>query len=179
MTIEFAWKPGSRTSADAKVVGTELLRLTKSRGRSLSSREYVDEASNPSSPLHDGLNWNDADAADKYRLWQASVILTRLEFVDTDTKERVPVMLNVTLSDHGQRYVETSLVVSRSDLHDQVVEKAMRELQAWQSRYQDIISIKGLFSGVFSAIGKATTKVKKPAKKPTNRSRKKSLQLSP
>lgn len=76
-------------------IAARLLEMEKD-GR-LTPAEVLDEARNPDSPLHDQFTWDDTEAAEKYRLGQASRLIVRLRI--NVTVHSVPVRAPVYVRD--------------------------------------------------------------------------------
>jgi hypothetical protein len=55
-------------------VAERLLELERDNGR-LAPADVVEAARDPESPLHSHFNWDDSDAAEKYRLMQARTLI--------------------------------------------------------------------------------------------------------
>jgi hypothetical protein len=156
MSLDFKWRPGSRVKGDPTRIGCEILRLTKEKGRSLSTEEFVEEAKKPESPLHDCIStWDTQEAAEKWWRHEARQIMAQIEIVDSDSGVRIPLLLNIEVSEYGHRYVETSLIAEREDLQEQVLKDAKRGLQAWQDRYERLHIVRESLAEVFDAISKA------------------------
>jgi hypothetical protein len=66
-------------------VATELLELERNNGQ-LIPADVVEAARDPESPLHSHFNWDDSDAAEKFRLMQARTLIrtVRLEITIRD-----------------------------------------------------------------------------------------------
>lgn len=70
-----ARKGGPIKDADAQIIGERIEYLMVKNGREITPEEVVEDASMPSSPIHEYFDWDDTTAAKKYRLWQARRIL--------------------------------------------------------------------------------------------------------
>lgn len=72
-----AWKSGCRISADAQKVADEILAI----GQSATTAQILDKArdeTDETTELHKCFDWNDAEAAEKWRLHQARDIVCSL-----------------------------------------------------------------------------------------------------
>lgn len=59
-----AWKSGCRISADAQKVADEILAI----GKSATTAQILDKARDEKTELHKCFDWNDAEAAEKWRM---------------------------------------------------------------------------------------------------------------
>lgn len=69
-----AWKSGCRISADAQKVADEILAI----GNSATTTQILDKARDEQTELHKCFDWDDAEAAEKWRLQQARHIVCNL-----------------------------------------------------------------------------------------------------
>ncbi len=100
----------------------------------LTAEELLKAATPKSSPIHEFFDWDDTRAAHKFRIEQARhyILELRVEFNEVYTKA----YHNVYVEELDQRrYTPTKDVAKRSDLMDQVIEVALRNLTYWRDRY--------------------------------------------
>lgn len=157
-TTVYKWKPGSRLKINAKVAGAELERIkTKHNGR-LTPNDVLTEAKERASPLHKAFEWDDTEAAHKFRLQQASYLIRSIEVVVTAAKSKTPTNVRAFVSVKRERdrsYTSIAHAMGDKDLREQVVADAWKELQAWRQRYEKLSE----FSKIFAAIDKTLPKV--------------------
>lgn len=75
----------------------------------ITPKMVVDDARNPESPLHDLFDWDDAVAAERWRITQARVVLRRVSLVIVvqDLEVRTPMFVrNPDAPVHEQSYIE-------------------------------------------------------------------------
>jgi hypothetical protein len=154
----YRWKPGSRVKINAKVAGAELERLRTLRNGRLTPGDVLDAAKAKSSPLHKAFEWDDSEAAQKYRLEQASYLIRSIEIVVVAAKGKpqstnVRAFVNVR-RDHDRSYTSIGHAMSDTDLREQIVAQAWKELQDWRARYEKLSE----FSKVFEAIDQSMPK---------------------
>lgn len=164
MSTVYKWKPGSRLKINAKVAGAELERIrTKHNGR-LTPEAVLKEAGAKNSPLHKAFEWDDGEAASKFRLQQASYLIRSIEVIVERQKSKTKgsnVRAFVSVKRERDRsYTSLAHAMSDKDLREQVIAQAWEELQAWRRRYEKLSE----FSKVFAVIDKTLPKVV-PAKK--------------
>lgn len=85
-----------KRSERRQLIRSELLALANERGGQLSPRAVLDAAREESSPLHEFFEWDDAKAAEGFRLVQASALIREVKLeVITETKDPTRVSLTV------------------------------------------------------------------------------------
>lgn len=138
-----------------KTVVDRLAKLAKANGGILTPNAVVDDAKNPSSPLHDQFEWDNDVAAEKYRLEQARELIRKVR-VDIEVEEktiRVPKYIHEPAGDN-QGYAE--VVKVRND-HARAV-AAMRyevdRLEAALVRATTLADALGLKSEIAEIKGK-------------------------
>lgn len=101
----------------------------------LDPETVVAEAADPSSPLRGSFEWDDSAAAHQHRLQQARHLIARYRVVKLETKpggEVVSYRRFTHVESQGRYYsTERALV----DWRDEILNRARRDLQAWQLRY--------------------------------------------
>lgn len=104
----------------------------------------LQDAKKKGSPLHGGFEWDDSEAAAKYRLDQARYILRQMVVItenqDEVTSIRAFVSVEVPGVDEEKESVYTTITHAMSDpeLRQQVLLRAYRELQQWSDRYRNL-----------------------------------------
>lgn len=121
----------------------ELLALTDDEGF-IKPRVVVDWArENPSSELHGRFEWDDAKAAEKYRVDQARQLIA--VHVRTDDGERATISLVQDRNpDGGYRRIEQ--VMSNAELRAMALRQAMREFNRWRKRYEHLSELAKVFA---------------------------------
>lgn len=152
--------PGFFSRANPKEVNKELKRIQKKEGR-LTAELVLQYASDPDSPLHVAFEWDDEEAAHKYRLYQARNLITNLQIVEEeDDEEYVVAPAWVRLKDdEGPHYVDVEKVNDDDDMAF-IMGNAIRDLMGWVNRYE---ALANELPGVFDEIHKAIRKAKKAA----------------
>ena len=129
----YSYKSNVRIPVDAQTAGNEISRL-RTENEGFFSPAVVVEASRPeNAALHDVFEWNDALAAESFRLDQARYVIRSIV---------------VTSLSHA---------MSSEDLRRQVLARALSELQQFQRKYADFVE----FAGIVKAIVEAKAKINK------------------
>lgn len=148
----YRWRNGAHQKIDAQVAGERLEDL-RVENDGLTARVVLDDAKSESSPLHEAFEWDDARAADEYRLEQARDLMASVTVVVHDHDEREQeTRAFVVVTVNETRTVYTSVLVAMGDpsLRAQVIERAVRELGAWQRKYRELTELADLFRAIES-----------------------------
>ena len=162
-TSVYKWKDGAHIRINAKVAGAELERIrTKHRGR-LTPKDVLDEAKSNVSPLHKHFTWDDTKAAQQYRLQQAGELIRSIEVVVEQAKPAGRASGNVRAFvsvKEGKKRAYTSIAdaMSDTDLRAQVLADALRELQTWRKRYEQLSEFSKVFAAIDRSVGKIADK---------------------
>jgi len=139
--MRYEWANGFTPKVNADDVGAELERLRQEAGGELYPETVVAAAQDPRSPLHSLFEWNDVDAADRYRITQARGIIRRLRVVQQGTKEQ-PRVVRLAFVSPGQvkhpGYIPTDEAVADPVKRDQLVANAVAALEGWIARYKSM-----------------------------------------
>jgi hypothetical protein len=144
---------------DAQIIGTHLERL----GGEFTPDRVLDEAQKSRSPIHKYFEWDDTEAARQHRLLQARNLVNHLLLIITIDGEEVPtkafhsIELQIDDETAGREYSSFEVILNDPDRKEQVVERALAEVDAWQARWLH-------YSEVFGGVFKAVDKVKKSKK---------------
>lgn len=111
----------------------------------LTPSALVDAARPESSPLHSAFNWDDSDAAEKYRMMQARMLMTSVR-VDIAGKDQAAfVNVIVSVQDVPTRgYISTTRALSDEEITKQLIRQATRELNYWTETYNNIQELSGV-----------------------------------
>jgi hypothetical protein len=107
------------------------------RGR-LTPADVVDVAQSEDHPLHDRFTWDDGEAAEKWRLEEASHLIrtTRVvrEIVDHG-KARV-VVVRAFPNIAGEDYIPMDVVLGRPDLEQALLEEMRADIRELERKYK-------------------------------------------
>lgn len=153
------YKPvsGSRLSNEqAERYGQRLSVLVEENNGALTPEQVVEDAKEPTSPLHDYFMWDNAKAAAQWRLDQARYLMRSITVVikreDTKEEESARYLYNIKSvpvdEEIQQVYVPIQRVMAEEDLRSQVIEEALRKIEHWRARYRQYRE----FATIFTAI---------------------------
>lgn len=152
-TVAYRWKPAAHVSIDAQAAGEELEQIKVAHNGRLDAGTVVEKARSRRSVLHEHFEWDDAIAAGKFRVEQASYLIRMIELSPMpEAPEAPPVRAFVSVrQEEEQFYVSTRDALSDPELRQQVLDQAWRELEAWRQRHAELVE----FAKIFAQIDKA------------------------
>ena len=139
--VAYSWNENSCINLDANEVGPELETLYDRFGH-LTPDIVIDAAKDPGSAMHDYFEWDDAEAAHKYRKWQGRMIINSIRIVGPD--DDTPRIMNVSVKyvDGGGRgYQKTTVAAKDQSMWDQVMDDVRHALRGAQKRMEDLIAV--------------------------------------
>jgi 1,4-alpha-glucan branching enzyme len=139
------FQPGA--SHNANEVGEHLERLRAQCKGELTPQDVLNDAKHNNSPLHSFFEWNDGDAAEKYRLQQARGLIRAVVAIYTSPdKPAVRQKAYVHIAEPGApHYRETGHAMSQKGTRDLVLKQAWQEFQSWRKRYETLKEFSDLF----------------------------------
>ena len=139
----YSFKKGSFIKADANVAGAMCEQLEKTIG--LTPKNLLDANRAEDAPLHSCFEWNDGEAAEKYRESQARHIINCL-CLKTEQKETEPVRAFFNIE--KTVYESTGIIIQQEDKRTALLRQALRELEAFQRKYNTLKELKPVFDAV-------------------------------
>ena len=126
--------------ADRQKIGEALAALSDAGGGHLTPSAVVDSARDAESPLHPHFDWDDAVAAEKWRVEQASYLIRCIATDDGSNNEPVRAFLSIA-DKGGTSYRTVEDVRSSVDLQQRLLAAAERDLEALTARYRALKEI--------------------------------------
>jgi hypothetical protein len=145
----------------SKAQMVELEGIRKSNKGLLKGEDVLEFAKDPSTALHKRFEWDDTEAAYRYRLMQAQEIIRVAVTVLPNTNK--PVRAYVSLQrdrNSGRGYRATANVLSSENLRQELVDEALDDMEVFKARYRILREL----SKVFAEMDRAK-KTLAPAKK--------------
>lgn len=140
----YEWKTASYIKADANVAGKQCEELEKTVG--LTPKNLLNANRDESAPLHNEFEWNDGIAAEKYRENQARHIIAclcvRAETTNGEQSEPVRAFLKTVPE---SEYQSLNVILQSADSHSAMLATALKELKAFQRKYNVLAELKPLF----------------------------------
>lgn len=113
----------------------------------------VEFAKNPETALHGRFNWEDTEAAHKWRLHQARQVLRVYVHMDLPKHEepvrvRAFVSLPIDRASNGQGYRPIDYVLRNDDLRAQMLASAKRELKSFREKYRTLTELSEIHAAI-------------------------------
>lgn len=128
----------------------ELQRIAEASNGLLVPEVVVEEARPVSSILHKFFCWDDDEAANQYRIWQArQVIRTSIRYIEINGDKRavrVFVSLTPDRDEDSGGYRDIVSVISDKDMRRQLLEDAMSELRTFEGKYSHLKELAEVFA---------------------------------
>ena len=140
----YQWKSNARIKVNADVAGQMCEQIEKEKG--LTAQTLLDANRAEGTPLHDEFEWNDSIAAEEYRLQQARHIINCL-CIKTESKKEQPVRAFFKISD-AESYENINVIVSSEDKYGRLLDTAMRELIAFETKYSSLTELSPVFKAI-------------------------------
>ena len=138
----------------AQVFGRELEKISKDNNGKMAAKDVVEAAKNPNNPLHNYFEWDDSEAANRHRLWQARNLINHLTVVVkyNGSQKEHKAFFSVNSTPTGEKmnktYVTISKVLEEPQLREQVIKDALREIEYWKTKYEQYLELKKIFNAI-------------------------------
>lgn len=138
------WKTGfeSLHKADAQKVADEILSI----GESATPAQIVDRARDEKAELHKCFEWNDTEAAEKYRLYQARQVVCHLVIQRPPEEKEKPQYRLLYKTDDGKGYRPTTMIVQNKSEYDRLLERAYAELRRFKEKYHALTELEEIMA---------------------------------
>lgn len=163
----FGWISNRLVGMNPQEVGEYLEDLRKENFGILTSSIVLEASRDPDSLLHDCFEWDDTEAAEMYRITQASNIIRTVRVtvvpterknvnasvrVDKEYQNQKPVKAFTSLRTGKKNvgYISMAEGLKRPDVRIKILNKAKKELDYWAENYQHLNE----FAGVIREINK-------------------------
>jgi hypothetical protein len=134
------------------LIRNELTRLANAHGGNLQPSVVVNAARPEDSPLHHSFEWDDSEAAEKWRLQQARQLITAVVKYETIDGKSVPVQVFVSLTTDrkkdGAGYRLTQSVMSDDEHRHQLLTDALQELNGFKLKYRRLTELAKVFEAL-------------------------------
>lgn len=161
MVYKYEWRY-QNFPVKADEAGKEFERIEKENGK-VTAENLLDSARPKNSIMHDCFEWNDTEAAEKYRLLEAKNVINQLVKVVIEKDSEQPREQRAYVNINPQRgfgskgdYISIERAMSEEETRKIVLKRALEELSAYKRKYQEFSEL----SKVFSAIDEAEKEFK-------------------
>lgn len=128
----------------------ELKRIAIKNGGLLQPEVVVEAARPITSPLHSRFEWNNTEAAQRYRIWQARQLISVTVETLAATGESFDVFVSLS-PDRGRKgggYRVMTEVLSDDHMRAQLLQDALDELAIFRDKYQKLRELAVIFAAM-------------------------------
>lgn len=143
--MQYSYKPGAQLKTPAEVAGQVCQELEESGG--LTAKRLLDASRPVDAPLHDEFEWDNSEAAEKYREYQAAHII-RCIIVRPEQVEKEPVRAFVNVTDNVRSYRSLDVVLQTTNLREQLLGQALKDLRAFEQKYSTLSELAEVFNAI-------------------------------
>lgn len=133
----YKWKEGTRIKADPSLAAQLFDELAKEDR--LNARSVVEVSKPKDAVLHDEFEWDDTNAAIKWRDHQARNIINALVVVEETVEEVKPVRYAFQIEERSNNYTPMSVIMQSANSIEALKRKALSELSSYRMKYASII----------------------------------------
>lgn len=146
--LRYQWNAGVRYSVDPAPVGKAIEDLGKRLGKpfdGVTPADVVEEARSDDSPLHPLFTWDDSEAAEKYRQYQAGTVIRALRVVYVGDVDMTPHRLAVSVRPENEdgslgdrAYITLTAAARNASLRRQMIDDSLRLLNGVRDRVAEL-----------------------------------------
>lgn len=141
----YKYAPGSHIKTDPNITGRMCEELEKTED-GLTAQTLLDANRPKDAPLHREFEWDDAAAAEAYRLDQARYILRSLVIVPSEDKPKETVRAIFTIGEG--RYESIRTILATPEKKSALLVVALRELEAFKRKYATLEELALVFNAI-------------------------------
>lgn len=123
----------------------ETLKVIEKKKGYIQPKDLVEHARDTASPLHKFFEWDDKEGAEKYRVWQARVLIAsvKVEIMGKQSDGYYSAVVQID-SEPNRGYVSAERIATDESVQKQVLENALKEIRYWQNKYQELSELSGV-----------------------------------
>lgn len=148
MVYKYEWR-FYKYSVDPNIVGQAIEEIEKEHGE-VTAKLLLEKARPKKSKLHKLFEWNDTVAAERWRLDQATKIITAIAVTyedDAEDPKTVRAFANVGAKNKGS-FITMATALSNEKSRSIVLQHALDELRAFQSKYNGLSELAEIFNSI-------------------------------
>lgn len=128
----------------AEVAGKVCMELKETVG--LTPKSLLDASRDPTAPLHNEFEWDDAIAGEKYREQQASCIIRHLviEKIDTEEARKVRDRSFVFTGERSVGYVPLKEALNNDTWRENLMKAAVKDMKFFVAKYKRLTKLSGV-----------------------------------
>ena len=133
MNIKAEWRV-ELYKADADKCANEIMSL----GEDVSPAQIVEYAKNPDTELNKCFTWNDAEAASKYRIYEARQVVCNLIIRKEKGEKQEPTPIRLFHKIENGHYKPLTLIVQNEDEYQSLLRQCRDALQSLKRKYSSL-----------------------------------------
>ena len=131
----YEYKVPGLYKVDAQVAG-EVCEKLQASPQGLSPQTLLDASRDEKAPLHEVFDWDDAKAAESYRLYQGRALICNLTVVVREDKRPIQPERAFVCTPGGKSvYVSIKSALTNEKLRDHLIDQARQDARAFLSKY--------------------------------------------
>lgn len=156
----YAWREGVSFRVDAQVAGEHIEALLEQHEGAITPVQVVEDAKQPSSPIHGEFEWDDAVAGEKWRLQTARQLVNNLVIVAVerdDKPEQPATRAFVSVSNtgtNGRGYVALARVLSDDDLYQETIGEILAMIRSYRQKLESLKELRSSLKTAFDTLEK-------------------------
>lgn len=163
---KYSYRPGFNYKCSPQVVGETLDKLSQTT--EVTAKSFLDISRPEDSPTHGLFEWDDAIAAEQYRLQISGCVIRSIEVTriqveettsevsiveadekkDNQTFNRAYVNVNKSAGFQPAKFVPVHQAMSNEDMRKQVLQNALDELNAYKRKYYMLSELSKVFDAI-------------------------------
>lgn len=141
MNIKAEWRV-ELFKADANKCANEIMSL----GEDVSPAQIVEYARKPNTELHRCFTWNDAEAANKYRIFEARQVVCNLIIRKENGEKQEPTPIRLFHKIENGHYKPISLIIQNEDEYQSLLRQCSEALLALKRKYSNLSEFDEIWS---------------------------------
>lgn len=145
-----AWRQGAerRYEVSAEAAHQEITAIAERNGGMVTAEDLVECSRSGNAVLHSCFDWNDTEAAEKYRRQQARNLIGSIEVRYEPAPEVTTRGFEIVRVEANRGYRETSVIMGNRDEREQLLQRAQRELQSFRKRHASLVELQEVFASI-------------------------------
>ena len=143
----YQYKVKGLHKAPAQVAG-EICEMLERSENGLTPKTLLDASRDVNAPLHGEFEWDDCEAAERYREHQASGIIRNLYIIPTEHTaiENTRAFVNVHSETKHGRYHNIRVVMDDEAMREKLFASAKRDMQSFIEKYKALECLSGVIA---------------------------------
>ncbi len=135
--------------SSARTYHDELNEICRKNRGILRPEDVVEYASNPETKLHSAFTWNEGQAANLWRLHQARNIIRVSITIEATTNITTRTFVSLSSDrENGGGYRMITSVLNSTEMRNQLLADAKKELQAFEAKYGGLKELQRVFEEI-------------------------------